>query len=1219
MSDFPFVSATSANAIISELRPTILSSSALGHVNAILDEVLVSIVEASDSLNPADLRTKGFPAVFAETASEHATVGALGRAAIGEAEVEIRSWYEAHPSARDGFRGFSPRGHGRGLTEEAERKKTPFPLAEAIELMRLKTSSFSTFAPEATPPQQDVDSTFGLWQQAGGDISQETVSPAALWLTAVLEHICEHILSKLTQVLGRDCISTTADTADLYTAICEDDSVYALFKRLKARTKLEQEARGMEGPKRPFRSTSGPSPTVEPSVPLDGSFASLPAANREEYRLHRKYGSTGAPAANRPASEQFTRVPLATNGKPPPVPSSGGQHKRASSVLSLSARQIIGAWQQGQDETDKSSKRLSVDQAEDDFDALIRSGETMRVSLTPSRLSTFDPSFTTARRDKRNSAATSDYISAVQSSSESSLLSSNSTQASTAESGMVTGAAPRVGAGRSLSAATAKSGTHRRSTIEENEEEGTSAQPAIETLAAEPQVYGESSAATGSSSGSGSGSGGTQVDTPTPRGSLLRLPATAVASEPSSSPHASPGAVHDSPRAASEGADDNAGQQTVRLRAKPASVRDRGNMGDLADFLKNTQPVEYIKGKAPADPAPEASSSSSSSTPKVQVNSTPMDHLPIENIAVKKKGPRFKSIMSRMSVGAQKKDKKEDDPSLKAWAEKTLVPSPSNQTLKSHGLNGSDKSQLRSKKSASSFTSASTLMPPALSPAASIESGGSSVPLTTREVLRKPSLVRKWAAQVTAGEPNRRRSRSPLMPNSPMLGSTEERDGEAEQVDTLTEEPMESDEVGLGLGSPAVIRSRAANGHISTIEESDYYEETLGTAGTRDTIETSATLDTMATIETMDRGPQGPEQALAALTAASKTNSPAESPSTPDEKYQSSLLPSKSNKSKSIGSRSIGSRPSSLIFSSSVQYADKEDVDEDRAAGSTPDATSATESPSLDSVPPASALPARVSTKKARSRHSSYASLSRRPEPVEHGKNFVDVADLVPLRQLLDHATTARECQLLLDAILSQLGVPRGEILGGTVARPDDRVVAWLLSGREGPVGDITPVHPKSHSRASSYAGGHGRTSSKNHMPTSRSASSLSGRRRITTELANKNLPALPPPSPLGEEAPVLTPVTTAPVTKASAPATPAPATPEPASVTRTPVTSPPSRKQPIAIEIGATAGEIDAARKADARRARRASAPLMSPSPDLGLNNSPKLSTGLEVPSPRI
>lgn len=163
------------------------------------------------------------------------------------------------------------------------------------------------------------------------------------------------------------------------------------------RTKLEQEARGMAGPKRPFRSTSGPSPTVEPAVSPDGSFASLPASNRDDYRLHKKYGSTGASSANRPGSDQFARVPLATNSKPPPVPASG-QHKRASSVLSLSARQIIGAWQQGQDETDKSSKRLSVGQAEDDFDALIRSGETMRVSLTPSRLSTFDVSWTQAER-----------------------------------------------------------------------------------------------------------------------------------------------------------------------------------------------------------------------------------------------------------------------------------------------------------------------------------------------------------------------------------------------------------------------------------------------------------------------------------------------------------------------------------------------------------------------------------------------------------------------------------------------------------------------------------------------------------------------------------------------------------------------------------------------------------------------------------------------------
>ena len=72
---------------------------------------------------------------------------------------------------------------------------------------------------------------------------------------------------------------------------------------------------------------------------------------------------------------------------------------------------------------------------------------------------------------------------------------------------------------------------------------------------------------------------------------------------------------------------------------------------------------------------------------------------------------------------------------------------------------------------------------------------------------------------------------------------------------------------------------------------------------------------------------------------------------------------------------------------------------------------------------------------------------SRMPSP------SIPLADLVPLRSILQHATSAGECQLLLSAILTQWGVP--QTVGGTSAAqltPESRVTAWLLAGREGPI-----------------------------------------------------------------------------------------------------------------------------------------------------------------------
>ena len=63
----------------------------------------------------------------------------------------------------------------------------------------------------------------------------------------------------------------------------------------------------------------------------------------------------------------------------------------------------------------------------------------------------------------------------------------------------------------------------------------------------------------------------------------------------------------------------------------------------------------------------------------------------------------------------------------------------------------------------------------------------------------------------------------------------------------------------------------------------------------------------------------------------------------------------------------------------------------------------------------------------------------------------IPLSKLIPLRGLLDHATSPGECRMLLSAILTQLGVPfRSDEEDQTT--PESRVMAWLLAGGYGPV-----------------------------------------------------------------------------------------------------------------------------------------------------------------------
>ena len=129
-----YLSASSANALISDLQPTTISPPALLHVNLFLDEILYTLLSSAESLNPSAIRSAGVPAVFsADKGSESTGIRSLGRSAVGEAELELRSWVESNGRAE----GFGRDGKGTGM------RRGGFALQEAFEVMRGKCEEFS--------------------------------------------------------------------------------------------------------------------------------------------------------------------------------------------------------------------------------------------------------------------------------------------------------------------------------------------------------------------------------------------------------------------------------------------------------------------------------------------------------------------------------------------------------------------------------------------------------------------------------------------------------------------------------------------------------------------------------------------------------------------------------------------------------------------------------------------------------------------------------------------------------------------------------------------------------------------------------------------------------------------------------------------------------------------------------------------------------------------
>ncbi|KAF8528845.1 hypothetical protein BU17DRAFT_37137 [Hysterangium stoloniferum] len=357
-----YLSARSADVILSEVRPTRIKSEALRSVNVLLDELLWLILGYARSFSTDRLRSgllKALPT-------------ALGKNALLEAEVELRAYVDRNPPATP-----LP-------TDESTMAK--FPLQPAFELLRMKCEAYFSLGDQEENTEAE-NLLHSRMSQIAGDVTPklEAIAPASLYLTAILEHICEHVLACVGRVVARDSSRTTAHSQDLYVALCEDETIYALFKTMKVQDQIEQQSKTS----RPRRSKSSSRNDLGVDLPAHSTPA-LPQTRQSMDSAVSNSSNTNLPGRS---SAEKGRSKVIFKNSPPKVPENksilGVRHRRSNSLLGDKKASAMPF-----NELLRSNTNDGFLPGDDDdsihFDDLMRSGATMKVSLTPDRLKTFE-------------------------------------------------------------------------------------------------------------------------------------------------------------------------------------------------------------------------------------------------------------------------------------------------------------------------------------------------------------------------------------------------------------------------------------------------------------------------------------------------------------------------------------------------------------------------------------------------------------------------------------------------------------------------------------------------------------------------------------------------------------------------------------------------------------------------------------------------------------
>ncbi|SOV07568.1 uncharacterized protein UDID_05346 [Ustilago sp. UG-2017a] len=459
-----FVSARSANTLISENRPTRIQAETLLILNALLDELLLVILSSAKSLAPDRIKSDGMLKVLNNNL--------LAKDAVLEAELEYRSYVEGK------------RAEGAkvplGLMATSRLDGTDgFPVQSAYKALRTRCQYYSTLADgddDGAAKDQNIMSSDGR--------PIATVTPGvSIYVTALLEFVAQHILQNVSRVIERDN-SDEASLYDLLAAITEDEQLNPLYNKMSIRQEVARRihlhqarrrrltedgaSRGLRSDARivkpwhvptegDFDQAAGStlfSPkraSIQQLLPSDNGFESPASSSRYAHAASSSISHTdslrGSMSTLPTSSSSFANHAPDANGAVSPGSGSIGNQNGASASIALAnaARNDTSAnntgsvgrrqsserswsgvfggikrrnsFKHGSDPAGGSGRLLAPTDAsgasaasqadsaldpDDDFEALMLSNQTMKVSLTPNRLHTIE----VAKKGDRNNANT---------------------------------------------------------------------------------------------------------------------------------------------------------------------------------------------------------------------------------------------------------------------------------------------------------------------------------------------------------------------------------------------------------------------------------------------------------------------------------------------------------------------------------------------------------------------------------------------------------------------------------------------------------------------------------------------------------------------------------------------------------------------------------------------------------------------------------------------